>query len=84
MLPPKKHQGDSSPIPRNSYDSAEKDLLLWEEAAEEYDRYISAGNTLREELLESETLELLGDVRGKKILDAGCGQGRFSAILSTH
>ena len=84
MLPPKKHQGDSSPIPRNSYDSGEKDLLLWEEAAEEYDRYISAGNTLREELLESETLELLGDVRGKKILDAGCGQGRFSAILSSH
>lgn len=28
-------------------------------------------------------LDFLGDIRGKKILDAGCGKGRFSKILRT-
>lgn len=27
-------------------------------------------------------LELLGDIKGKKILDCGCGKGRFSEIMS--
>lgn len=29
------------------------------------------------------TLKLLGDVRGKKILDLGCGPGRYSKILTS-
>src|ERR1051326_9094178 len=40
------------------------------------------GDFTRKYLLNSAIFALLGDVRGKMILDAGCGQGYLSRLLA--
>src|SRR4051794_3854920 len=35
-------------------------------------------------LLDPAVLAECGDVRGKRVLDAGCGEGRFCRILASH
>jgi 2-polyprenyl-3-methyl-5-hydroxy-6-metoxy-1,4-benzoquinol methylase len=40
------------------------------------------GDFGRRHLLNSEIFRLLGDVRGKRVLDAGCGQGYLSRLLA--
>lgn len=52
-----------------------------EEFFEQYIQKRAKGNAPNELLEEPIINELLGNVAGKKILDLGCGDGRFGAIL---
>lgn len=58
------------------------DIQFWENSAEKWNEFISRGDIFRKNLLDGAVLNLLGDVKGKHILDAGCGQGYFSKILN--
>ncbi|MFF0726306.1 class I SAM-dependent methyltransferase [Streptomyces sp. NPDC004134] len=42
------------------------------------------GDFAKRHLVNSTLLRLLGDVRGRRLLDAGCGNGYFSRILAGH
>jgi ubiquinone/menaquinone biosynthesis C-methylase UbiE len=54
----------------------------WNQIAAEYDEKIVRGDFFRKKVLDPALLEEMGNVNTKKILDAGCGQGYFSKILS--
>ena len=51
----------------------------WTEAAREW---IESDPAVREGMLDSWMLDALGDVRGKAVIDVGCGEGRFSRLLA--
>ncbi len=51
----------------------------WTEAAQDW---IERDHIHRTGMLDSWMLEALGDVCGKKVIDIGCGEGRFCRILS--
>jgi len=42
------------------------------------------GDWCRQEELDPAMIKLLGSVHGKKVLDAGCGEGRFCRLLAEH
>ena len=42
------------------------------------------GDFVKQHLLNPHVLRLLGDVRGRRILDAGAGQGYFSRMLAAR
>jgi SAM-dependent methyltransferase len=51
----------------------------WDENAEKYQAYFADDDRRTSStVVFPRILEILGDIRGKKILDFGCGQGRFS------
>jgi predicted TPR repeat methyltransferase len=56
------------------------DRPLFDDFAEEYERQASEGfhNALYERPV---MLELLGDVQGRRVLDAGCGPGLYAEEL---
>jgi ubiquinone/menaquinone biosynthesis C-methylase UbiE len=59
-----------------------EDLKRWDEAAEEWTIEIEPKRSFRPILVQSALTELLGDnLRDKKILDAGCGDGVHSNYL---
>ena len=51
----------------------------WTEAAQDW---IERDHVHRTGMLDSWMLDALGDVSGKKVIDIGCGEGRFCRILS--
>ena len=51
----------------------------WTEAAQDW---IGQDQAVRAGMLDSWMLDALGDLRGKRILDIGCGEGRFSRLLA--
>lgn len=54
----------------------------WSDSAEAWIRRIDQGESNRELLLDTVMLELAGDVAGARVLDAGCGEGRFCRMLA--
>lgn len=58
------------------------DLERWNSIAREYDAHITRGDFFRTRLLDPAVYELLGELSGKVILDAGCGQGYLAHELS--
>lgn len=53
----------------------------WMELAPQWIREARAGGDVaRQGLLDEYTLAACGDVQGLRILDSGCGEGRFSAF----
>ena len=58
------------------------DLGSWNEAAANWDRNIAQAGSYRTILLEQGITKTLGEVSGKKILDAGCGNGFFTNWLA--
>ena len=51
----------------------------WTEAAQDW---IAADQAVRTGMLDRWMLDSLGDVTGKSAIDIGCGEGRFSRLLS--
>ncbi|MDX2110216.1 MAG: class I SAM-dependent methyltransferase [Verrucomicrobiota bacterium] len=54
----------------------------WKNSADAWIKRIDEGDPNREYLLDPVMLGLCGDVAGKRVLDAGCGEGRFCRMLS--
>ena len=55
----------------------------WEDMAEEWIRLHSEGeDELREVVLDGWMLDAAGDVSGLKVIDLGCGEGRFTRMLT--
>jgi len=65
----------------------DRDKQLWEEAAEDFIDFVrlsemnGAGDLLRKKLLFPTIIKHLGDLRGKRVLDGGCGDGLLTEIL---
>ena len=51
----------------------------WTEAAQDW---IETDQAIRTGMLDSWMLDALGDVSGEKVIDIGCGEGRFCRLLS--
>lgn len=62
------------------------DVEKWEDLAVEYIKYARGEKYLKDPLrfnvLTPEILNIIGNVRGKKVIDAGCGEGYLSRTLS--
>ena len=57
----------------------------WDEIARWWvSRYSAKGDVNREWVIDPALLRMLGDVRGLRILDAGCGTGYLARILATR
>jgi SAM-dependent methyltransferase len=54
----------------------------WTSSARAYIDYQDAGDPARVVLLDPVMLRLCGDVAGRRVLDLGCGEGRFSRMLA--
>lgn len=62
---------------------AEEVISRWDACAEQLmGKYTAEGDSARTVLLNPTLWDLLEDVKGKKILDAGCGEGYFSRLLT--
>jgi SAM-dependent methyltransferase len=56
----------------------------WDRFADEWDnRYTNLGDRNRQYIIDPAILNILGRVKGKRILDAGCGNGYLCRLLST-
>ena len=53
----------------------------WNSIAREYDSLITRGDFFREHLLNPTMNALLPSLKGRRVLDAGCGQGYFSETM---
>ena len=58
-----------------------EDLRSWDALADGWSQWVHHNQT-RTILLDPAHLEALGDVSGKRVLDAGCGEGRFARMLA--
>lgn len=58
----------------------------WDEHADEFAQWINAREpvSLHDGDMLSRLLDLLGDIDGRDVLDAGCGEGFFSRILAAR
>jgi ubiquinone/menaquinone biosynthesis C-methylase UbiE len=73
-----------SPKPKaNSYKQKATQETSWGGVAEWYDRHlVKSGDTYHEKVVYPNLLRLLGDIKGKHVLDLACGQGQFSTLLA--
>ncbi|MCK4979718.1 MAG: class I SAM-dependent methyltransferase, partial [Candidatus Delongbacteria bacterium] len=67
--------------------NTKENIKAWSENAKDFGsdffkNYKDEGDFWHKELLNQNILDCLGDVKGEKILDAGCGEGYFSRILA--
>jgi len=54
----------------------------WDRAAERYSAFVREGRDEHGRIYEPAVRELLGEVAGKRVLDAGCGEGRWARELA--
>ncbi len=54
----------------------------WDRNAAHWNQFFGANDPSRRDLLDPIILEILGDVSGKRVLDAGCGEGYLSRKLA--
>lgn len=67
---------------KNSKPEATKETS-WGPVASWYDKHLEGSkDTYHEKVVYPNLVRLLGDVKGKKVLDLACGQGQFSQILA--
>jgi 2-polyprenyl-3-methyl-5-hydroxy-6-metoxy-1,4-benzoquinol methylase len=57
-------------------------VAAWEKNAGPWAKHIESGDVWRKHLIGPALNRALGDVSGKRILDAGCGEGHFSRALA--
>ena len=60
-------------------DKARRD---WNSLAENYQAFREESGTYNEIVEIPAMLDLIGDVKGKSVLDAGCGHGFYSILLA--
>ena len=59
------------------------EIAAWDSDADAWAERVRTGTDHnRVHVLDPATLTVLGDVKGKRILDMGCGEGRFSRMLA--
>lgn len=56
-------------------------LNEWDNASNEWLESLKI-NQVRTDILIPETLKILGDIKGKRILDLGCGEGGYSRLFA--
>lgn len=57
----------------------------WGPVAEWYDKHLEkSGDTYHDKVVHPNLLRMLGDIKGKHVLDLGCGQGIFSRLLADN
>jgi 2-polyprenyl-3-methyl-5-hydroxy-6-metoxy-1,4-benzoquinol methylase len=56
---------------------------MWDQAAGWWTEHLPQDKNRRLQVFPT-LLELLGDVHGRRILDAGCGEGSFARLLAAH
>lgn len=61
----------------------DENIKSWNKIAREYDKLITRGDFFREQLLNPTVNALLPYLNGKRILDAGCGQGYLAHAMHT-
>ncbi len=54
----------------------------WNASAEAWIRFVDAGDPNRTHLLDPVMLKLCGEVKDLRVLDVGCGEGRFCRMLA--
>src|SRR3989344_1611494 len=70
-------------INRAARPQAKKKETSWGHVANWYHEHVSeSGDTYHEKVIKPNLLRILGDVKGKRILDVACGQGFFSRALN--
>jgi 2-polyprenyl-3-methyl-5-hydroxy-6-metoxy-1,4-benzoquinol methylase len=57
-------------------------IAAWDEAADHLDDFGDEGDFARQYLLNPTIFALAGEIAGKRILDAGCGEGYLSRMLA--
>lgn len=66
---------------------SKRDKILWEQAAKDFIALVQSGeqhedgDLLRRKLLIPYALKYLGNLKGKRMLDAGCGDGVFTEMF---
>ena len=60
-------------------------MAQWEAMAQDWISQVEDGTTShREGMLDAWMLDVVGDVAHRKVIDLGCGEGRFSRTLAEH
>jgi 2-polyprenyl-3-methyl-5-hydroxy-6-metoxy-1,4-benzoquinol methylase len=62
--------------------SQEDGTKRWDNNAEQWHRLLGENDLNRRDLLDPIILQVLGDIKGKQILDAGCGDGYLCRKLA--
>ena len=74
-------QSYTKPKAKSQKQAAGNDTSWGTVAAWYNDHLEKTGDTYHEKVIYPNLLRLIGDVKGKKVLDLACGQGQFSRIL---
>ena len=70
-------------INRAARPRVKKKETSWGHVADWYHEHVSESeDTYHEQVIKPNLLRVLGDVRGKRVLDIACGQGFFSRVLN--
>jgi ubiquinone/menaquinone biosynthesis C-methylase UbiE len=74
---------ESKKLPTTSYKpKAVSSDTSWGGVAGWYDTHLEkSGDTYHEKVVYPNLLRILGDIKGKRILDLACGQGQFSRLM---
>jgi 2-polyprenyl-3-methyl-5-hydroxy-6-metoxy-1,4-benzoquinol methylase len=64
-------------------DLSQEGAASWEAIADRWAEYVRTGtDQTRVHVMDAAHLALIGDVSGLRVLDAGCGEGRFARMLA--
>jgi len=61
-----------------------EDTSGWTQSADAWIRRIDTFDFARQVLLDGPMIDLCGDLEGKRVLDVGCGEGRYCRMLQQH
>lgn len=56
----------------------------WDSSAQAWIEFVRTGDPNREFILDPAMLSMVGPLKGKRVLDVGCGEGRFCRMMSAR